>query len=409
MKISLLAPLIAALPAIVTAQPLTFEAALRQAQASAPALQAKALGTDAARSARAAAGALPDPKLAIGVDSFPVSGPLAFEPNRDDFTMLRVGVSQDIPNLARRHADQARADATIATAEADKAVEARNVEVGTALAWINLAFAERRLAALDEVLASLERVVWTSPSAVASGAARPAQALSGEQALAALQDRRSELVSGIARARAILTRWTGDPAPEISGPIPEFTVDTTTLRAGLEAHPAIRMIDAQSRQADAGVRVAEAGRRSDFGVTLAYQRRDPRFGDYVSAGITVSLPMFTRRRQSAEIASAQAEAGRVLAEREAARRSLAAELDADIADHVMHHEQWMRARDTLQPLAAQKVRLETASYSAGRASLTDVADAHAALADAILTTLDREAMVAADGARLALTYRSQDQ
>src|SRR3546814_5066404 len=91
---------------------------------------------------------------------------------------------------------------------------------------------------------------------------------------------------------------------------------------------------------------------------------------------------------------------RVLAEREAARRTLAADLDADIADHVMHHEQWMRAQGTLQPLAEQRVKLETASYGAGRASLIDVADAFAALADATLTTVDREAKVAADGAGL---------
>ena len=108
---------------------LTFNAALRQARESAPSLRAKALGVDAARSARSAAGALPDPKLALGVDSFPISGPLAFEPGRDDFTWVKAGVSQDIPNHAKRHAEQARADAAIGTANADEAIEARSVEI----------------------------------------------------------------------------------------------------------------------------------------------------------------------------------------------------------------------------------------------------------------------------------------
>jgi outer membrane protein TolC len=125
--------------------------------------------------------------------------------------------------------------------------------------------------------------------------------------------------------------------------------------------------------------------------------------------VTVSLPFFTRNRQNAQIAEAQANAGRVMAQREAARRALAADLEADLADHVMHHEQWMRARETLLPLADQRVKLETASYAAGRASLVDIADAYAALADATLTALDREALVAADGARLTLTYRSDEQ
>ncbi|MBV1692651.1 TolC family protein [Novosphingobium sp. G106] len=409
MRMIVLAPLLAAIPGIAFAGPLTFDAALRQAKHDAPSIRAKTLGTDAARSARGAAGALPDPTLAVGIESFPISGPLAFQPNRDDFTMARVGVSQDIPNLAKRHAQQARADSDIKAAEADTAVEARTVEVGTALAWINLAYAERRLAALDDVLSRLERVVGTTTSAVASGNARPAQTLAGQQAVATMQDRRSELVSNVARARAILTRWTGDPTPEIAGPIPEFPVDGAELRAGLDRQPTIRMIDAQSGQADADVQMADAGRRSDFGVNLAYQRRDPRFGDYVSAGVTISLPFFTRNRQNAQIAEAQANAGRVMAQREAARRALASDLESDLADHVMHHEQWMRARDTLLPLADQRVTLETASYGAGRASLVEIADAYVALADATLTVLDREALVAADGARLTLTYRSEDR
>ncbi|MES2290915.1 MAG: TolC family protein [Pseudomonadota bacterium] len=409
MRLFYLAPIIAAIPGMALAGPLTFDAALQRAQHQAPSLKAKALGADAARSARGAAGALPDPTLGVSVESFPISGPLAFEPRRDDFTMARVGVSQDIPNLAKRHAQQARAESDIKAAEAETAVEARTVEVGTALAWINLAYAERRLAALDDVLSRLEHVVGTTPAAVASGNARPAQTLVGQQAVAAMQDRRSELVSSVARARATLTRWTGETGPEIAGPIPDFPIEPITLRANLDHHPTIRMVEAQSGQADADVRLADAGRRSDFGVNVAYQRRDPRFGDYVSAGVTVSLPFFTRNRQKAGIAAAQANAGRVLAERDATRRSLAADLETDLADHVMHHEQWMRARDTLQPLADQRVRLETASYGAGRASLVDIADAYAALADATLSVLDREALVAADGARLTLTYRSDEQ
>ena len=259
MRLFLCTPLFAVIPGIAFAGPLTFDAALRQAKHDAPSIRAKTLGADAARSAREAAGALPDPKLDVGIESFPISGPLAFEPQRDDFAMVRVGVSQEIPNLAKRHAQQARAVSDIQAAEADTAVEARTVEAGTALAWINLAYAERRLAALDDVLSRLQHVVRTTPSAVASGNARPAQTLAGQQAVAAMQDRRSELVSNVARARAALTRWTGDPAPEIAGPIPDFAIDAAALRASLDQHPGIKMIDAQVGQADADVRVAYMG------------------------------------------------------------------------------------------------------------------------------------------------------
>ena len=391
------------------AGPLTFDAALEKAATDAPSIKARALGADGTRSARIAAGQLPDPKLALGIASFPISGPLAFQPQRDNFTWLNVGVSQDIPNFAKRRAQRGRADADIGVADAETGVMARIVKVQTALAWINLAYAERRLAALDSVLGRLDRMVKASPSAVASGASRPAQVLAGREAVAKLQDRRDELVSAVGRARAELTRWTGEADPEIAGSIPDFTVDPTRLRASLRLHPTLVLASATVGRADADLKVAEAERRPDFGIDLSYQRRDPRFGDYVSAGVTIGLPLFKKRRQEPMIAARAADAGAARADADATLRELTADLEAGLADHVMHHEQWMRALDVLQPLAEQRVTLEMGSYSAGRATLTDIADAHAALADAILNTLDREATVVADGARLILLYGSTER
>ena len=393
----------------VQAKPMTFEAALAEARANAPSLKAKALGVDATRSAVDAAGRLPDPKASVALESFPISGPLAFRPNRDDFSMARVGFSQDFPNLAKRHARIGRAQSDIAAAQAEGALEARNVEVNAALAWVGLAYAERRLEAVDAAMTRLGRYVGTTPSAVASGAGRPAQVLAGRQALAVLADERSERVAEIGRVRAELTRWTGDPSPDIGGPLPEFALNPERLRAGLDRHPMVAMIGAQIGQADADIALARAEKRPDFGVDVAYQRRDPRFGDYVSAGVSVTLPLFAKHRQDSLIAAAGAQASKARAEQFAARQALAAELDAGLADHAMHHDQWERARDTLQPLAEQRVALETASYAAGRANLTDVVDAHVALANAMLTTLEREAAVASDAVRLTLTYRRDDQ
>lgn len=391
------------------AGPISFEDALTRAHAEAPSIKAKTLGADASRSARIAAGQLPDPKLALGVDSFPISGPLAFAPSRDNFTWAKIGVSQDITNLAKRRAQRGRADADIAVADASTLVEGRVVEVQTAIAWINLAFAERRLTALEDVLARLGRFVRTSPSAVASGNARPAQTLAGRAAIARLQDRRDELVSALARARADLTRWTGEADPEIVGAIPDMTVDPARLRSVIGQHPSLTLLSAQVSKSDADLRLAQAERRPDFGVDLSYERRDPRFGDYISAGVTIGLPVFKKHRQDPLIAARAADAASVRADADAAFRALTADLDAGLADHVMHHDQWMRARDVLQPLAQERVTLETGSYAAGRASLIDLVDAHSTLADATLETLDREATVVADGVRLNLLFGSFDQ
>jgi len=409
MRVLIALPLVAAIPIQAVAEPITFEEALSRAADQAPLLRARALEVDARRSAATAAGQLPDPKLGVSIDNFPVSGPPAGSFVEDSMTMGRVGISQDVPNLAKRHARVGRAQADIAAAEAAGISEARRVRVATALAWIELAYAERRLAAVDNVLDRLRSLRTASTSSVASGSARPAQALDVRQAIAALEDKRSEVAADAARAKATLARWTGDPDPEIEGSIPQFAIDPAALRTAVIGHPDLKAAIARTRQAEADVTVARAEKRPDWGFDVAYQRRADRYGDMVSAGVTVSLPLFAKKRQDPMIAASAATAGAALAEQEDMRRALAADLEAGLADHVMHHEQWMRAKETLLKLARQKAELETASYSAGRASLLDVIQAQSMLADSELQALDREAAVVRDAARLVLTYGGEDQ
>jgi outer membrane protein TolC len=247
-----------------------------------------------------------------------------------------------------------------------------------------------------------------SAAGVASGSARPAQTLDVPQALAALEDRRSEVTADVARAKANLSRWTGDPNPQIAGSIPGFMINPSALHAAIDRHPDFRAAAARTRQAEADISVARAEKRPDWGFDVAYQHRADRYGDMVSAGVSVSLPLFAKKRQDPMIAASVASAGAALAEQEDMWRALTADLESALADHVMHHEQWMRARDTLLPLAKQKGQLETASYGAGRAGLVDVIQAQSMLADAELQALDREAAVARDAARLVLTYGGED-
>ena len=127
MRLIYFTPLLAVVPAIVLAEPMTFDAALERATREAPSLAASAAEVEGKRSAAIAAGQLPDPALTIGVDNFPVSGPPAFSFNRDSMTMERIGVEQAFPNPAKRRAQQGRAQADIGVAEADLAVEAQDV------------------------------------------------------------------------------------------------------------------------------------------------------------------------------------------------------------------------------------------------------------------------------------------
>ena len=391
------------------ADPQTFDEALARAAAGAPGLRASALGVDAARAAAPAAGRLPDPRLTFGLDGFPVTGPFAGQFDEDDFTILRIGVEQDVPSRARRRAERDIAEAEIGVAGAQASVARREVQVATGLAWIDLFYAERRLATLEDVLETLQPLWNTAPAGVASGSYRPANALGPVQLKADLDDRRSSLVADIEKARAELARWTGDSDPETTGPPPQDDLDLAALRSGIAQLPTVRAYGAAARRADAEVDLARAGRRPDWSFEASYARRDERFGDLFSVGASVRLPIFPGQRQDPVIAARATDALRVTAERQDAERVATASLRSALAQHAMTHDQWLRSRDVVLPNVLQRSDLETASYAAGRAGIVEVLEAFTAVANARLDTLDREAAVMHHVVEITLTYGTDDQ
>jgi cobalt-zinc-cadmium efflux system outer membrane protein len=319
-------------------------------------------------------------------------------------TMATVGVTQDMPNGAKRAASRERASADIGVAAAGQALEARDVRLATALAWIDLYYAGERLKALDQAEAAIAKMRAAAPAQVASGAQRPAQSLDPDQLMAALGDRRADLVAMRGKARAELIRWTGDAEPDAVGPPPDLDVDAAALTAALDRNPKIQALDAGEHQAQANLNQAKADKRSDWSWALAYQHRDPRWGDMVSAGVTFSLPLFARTRQDPVIDARAHSLSSVRDQKEAARRQLEAGLQADLADHAMHHDRLHRADETLVPLAERRASLEAASYAAGTASLSDALSSQLALAEARIDRLDRQADVVRDGVRITFTY-----
>lgn len=392
------------MPTLAWAEPLTFNAALERAAADAPSLQGRAAGVTAAQSAAIAADRLPDPTLDVGIQDFPVTGPDAGRFNRDNFTMQKIGISQQFVNPAKRHARAARASADIGIAEAGALVEGRTVRLQTGLAWVDLYYAGKRLAQLTLLDASLGELQATVTARLSSGSARPSQALEPDQLRGAVNDRRAELTASVAKARAALARFTGDPNPEIAGAPPELMVDRAGLLTGLAALPSLRAKDAQTVAADADTQLARADKRPDWKVSASYGRREPAFGDLVSVGVSIDLPFFSKRRQDPKIAAAAREADRARFDRMAAEREVLASLEGDLADHLMHHQRLENARNALVPLTKRRAELDMASYAAGKLDLGSALLSSLALAEAEIDALAREADVARDAIRINMTY-----
>ena len=398
------AGLVLLLPATLHAEPLTFDAALQRAQSEAPSLKGREAGVTAAQSAAIAADRLPDPTLDVGIRDFPVTGPDAGRFNRDDFTMTTIGVSQQFINPAKRHARAARAGADIGIAEAGVEVEARNIRLETALAWVDLYYGERQLNELKLLDESLSDLQSTVTARLTSGSARPSQSLEPDQLRAQVNDRRSVLIAEIAKARARLSRYTGDPHPSVAGAPPELTINRTALLAGVGDLPSLRALDAQTAAMDAETRLARADKTPDWKVSASYGRREPNYGDLFSVGVSIDLPLFGKKRQDPKIAARADEAERARFDRLAGEREVMATLEGDLAEHAMHHARLENARDNLVPLARKRAKLDFDSYGAGTVDLGTALLATLTVAEAEVDLLVREAEVARDAIRINITY-----
>jgi len=389
---------------IAFAQPVGYQQALQMAREDQPLLRAGKLRVSGTRDAAEAADELPDPRVRGGIANLPVTGPVAFELDRQLPTQINIGIEQQIPNLAKRRARYGAALSDVRLAESRLGIARRNIDVAVGSAWIDLHYTQMRLDLARAALIDLRRLVPVAYSAVASGAARPAESLAIRRELLGIEDAITRIEAERIASRSMLSSYTGIKDPVAEGSVPQIDVNAPGLLNRLVMNPDIILADAAVERAEAMADLAQADKSPDFGISVSYGRRDPGFGDAVSVMGSVTLPIFTGRRQEPRIRAAEAKAAATLAERDDQLRALRVQLETDLAAWRSLTRQWERARDELLPLARDRAELETASFAAGRADLIDVIAAKAALALLDLEILKREGATVAMAEKLRLMY-----
>jgi len=394
-----------AVAGLVRAEPLSFAAALEIATRSSPDIAVQTTSVEAARSAAIAAGGLPDPKLAVGIENLPVTGADPWSLTRDFMTLRKVGLMQDLPNRAKRQAQTASAQANIARAEAERRVGVLTVRRDTALAWLNRYYLERRGALFDELERENQLFARAVQAQLAGGRGMPADAVGPRQEAAQIADRRDELGAEITRSKAALSRWVGAAAEEpLQGEPPGLTLDSQHLREHVHEHPDLAVYVPMTEMAQAQVHEAEAARRPDWGVEFAYGRRGSAFGDMVTLQFTLDLPLFPRTHQDPIIQARRQDLARVESERDAMLREHTQELEGDLAEYDVVTRQLSRLREVHLQLAREKVDDQFASYSAGKTDLTAVLQARRELIEQRLKEIELEQKRAAAAARLYYFY-----
>ena len=390
---------------LIRSQGLSFADAVDRASRDTPAVEAGAVRVDAAQQAARAAGKLPDPKLLLGIDNLPVSGPESYSLSSDSMTMQRIGIMQDFPSRAKRSAEVALAQDQIDLARSDLRVTRLEAVEQVAAAWIARWSIERQLAKLDELDAENRLLDTAIRARIASGSGQQVETVAVRQEAAALAERRDALIARRQQAIAQLRRWLGAVADEpLAGEAPDFQVERESLLRNLPHHPLLATLDAQAAVLDSQIAAAKATRHPDWSLELAYQRRAPVFGNMVSLQLSVDLPIFAGSRQGPRIEAKRMERRALDAAREADLREHLQMLDADLIEQQRLQKAVDRQRTVVLPLAAEKVELLQSAWRANTTTLAELIGARQEKVEAEIALLELQGASQAGLASLHLRY-----
>ena len=379
----------AALPALAAG--LGFTEAVDLARQESPALRALQAGVAGSTLAQPAAASLPDPRLLVGVDNLPVTGPDRYSLTRDPGTMQRIGVMQEVPNRAKRDARSQLAQARTERDRLQLAAADLLVRREAMRAWVAVYYAQQRLAWLDSLQQENALLQQTLPPRIAAGQASAADLTMARQEALAIADRHDELARDRAKARAALRRLVGVRADEpLRGEPPALAVDADAVRAGLHRHTELAPYEAMLAMSQAEIGESQAETRGDWAWEVVYSRR-PNYDDMVSFQFSFDLPVRQSERQAPQIAARRKDIERIEAEREDTARRHAEEIEMQLAELRALDAQAERLHRNGLPLADERVALTLASYQAGRSELAAVLAARSSLLELRLRALALDA------------------
>ena len=375
------------------AAPLTLDDALRLAQERSRQLPGQDASAAASRDMAVAAGRRPDPVLKTGLFSLPVNGPDRFSFVRDNFTMLSVGVSQELTRSGKLRARASKFEREAEVAEANRELALANIQRDTAMAWLDRHYQERvrEVLAMQRDEARLQ--IDAADAAYRGGRGSQADVFAVRSSVEQIEDRIAQAERQIATATTQLSRWVGTAGAEPLGSPP--ALDAVRLHAEdletlLAHHPQILVMVRQEAMAQADAEVARAEKQSDVSVELTYSQRAPAYSNFVSINLSIPLQWDSKNRQDRELAAKLSLVEQIRDEREEATRAHVAEALAMLQEWRSDRERLTRYDASLLPLATERTRASLAGYRGASGSLTAVLEARRGEIDVRLERLRLE-------------------
>ena len=314
---------------------------------------------------------LPDPMITGQIANLPVD---SFAFDESNMSQVRLGLRQEFPpgrTLSIR-GEQRRHEAQAERARRELAL--REITLATRSAWFELAWHGRAVDVVTEIRASVSEQIDSLAGRFATGRMNAQDVLRAELEMALLDDQLAEHRRKAERARSILSRFVGGAAfrpVDAEWSVPEAPDPVPTLVDRLSEHPAVAIENAEIEAAEADVEIAEQAYKPAFALEGGYGIRTDR-PDFASFGVTLSVPLFTDKRQDRQRAAAISRRGAELHDRDARLLDLKQQLDRALIDWRRYSERLSLYRRALGERARQTAEASIATYATGRTDFAEL-------------------------------------
>lgn len=357
--------------------------ALQRALAANPRLTAAERDIGVATGQRIQAGALLNPEVSYEQDDSFGTG--IYGGTRSAQTTLQI--SQAFEWFGKREARIAAGAAGVETAAIQRQAVRLEILSETAIAFLSVLGAQRRIQILDEQVAALDRLTPLLQRRIEAGASSPAETGRAEVASALVKADRERLRSTLASARRELAVLMGDTTPKFAsvtgrldatGRPPSFQ----SVVAAIDANPQLVRWTAVYAQRNAELLLARLKPYPDVRIAAGWRHFNETKDDAVRLSLSVPIPVFDQNQGN--ILSAQESLAKTRAEREANRNTLIVIAGRAYDSLQGSLRELAILREVAIPKAQQAVQAISDGYGQGRYTLLEVLEAQASVAQARL-------------------------
>jgi len=360
-------------------QTLTMRDALARALAANPRLTVAERDVGIATGQRIQAGALLNPEVSYEQDNSFGTG--RFRGTKSAETTLQI--SQAFEWFGKREARIAAGEAGVETAAIQRQAVRLEVLSETAIAFLNVLGAQRRIQILDEQVAAIDRLTPLLQRRVEAGASSPAETGRAEVASALVRADRERLRSTLASVRRELAILMGDTTlkfASVSGRLdatgrpPSFQ----SVVAAIDANPQLIRWTAVFAQRNAELLLARLKPYPDVRIAAGWRHFNDTNDDAVRLTLSVPIPVFDQNQGN--ILSAQEGLAKTKAERDANRNTLIVIAGRAYDSLQGSLRELAILREVAIPKAQQAAQAISDGYGQGRYTLLEVLDAQASVA-----------------------------